>query len=128
MSDTEKITINLSVVDLGQIDLLVEQGFYSSRTDLIRTAIRNQLSTHAPEIRQVSNHWQLAFGSIDHDRASLEKAIASGDVLNLRVLGSVRLAPDVTPELARSAIRSVKVLGALRASEEVKAALADRMK
>jgi Arc/MetJ-type ribon-helix-helix transcriptional regulator len=127
VADTEKITINLGVVDLGQIDLLVEQGFYSSRTDFIRTAIRNQLSTHAAEIKHATTHWQLVLGSTHYDREKLEEIRAKGELLSIGVVGRLSLASDVTPELARATIKSLKVLGSLRASEEVKAALADRL-
>src|SRR3712207_8916575 len=50
--ETEKITSNLGVVDLGQIDLLVQEGFYANRTDFIRTAIRNQIAAHADAVKQ----------------------------------------------------------------------------
>jgi len=50
--DTEKMTINLGYVDLGHIDLMVQEGFYSNRTDFIRTAIRNQLERHADVVKQ----------------------------------------------------------------------------
>jgi Arc/MetJ-type ribon-helix-helix transcriptional regulator len=128
MADTEKITINLGVVDLGQVDLLVEQGFYSSRTDFIRTAIRNQLSTHAVDIRQATTHWQLVVSSMHYDREALEEIRAKGEMLSIGVVGRLSLGPDVTPELARATIKSIKVLGSFRASEDVKVALADRLK
>lgn len=129
VSDTEKITINLGVVDLGKIDLLVEQGFYSSRTDLIRTAIRNQLNTHAAEIEQVSAHWQLVVGSMHYDREALEEIRARNEMLSIGVVGRLSLGSDVTPELARATIKSLKLLGgSLRASEEVQAALVDRQR
>ena len=128
MADTEKITINLGVVDLGQIDLLVEQGFYSSRTDFMRTAIRNQLSTHTTEIRQAATHWQLVLGSTHYDQAALEQVRATGEMLSIGVVGRLSFGPDVTPELARDTIKSLKVLGSLRASDEVLAALADRQR
>ena len=129
MADSEKTTINLGVVDLGQIDLLVEQGFYSNRTDFIRTAIRNQLSTHADEIKQAATHWQLVIGSTHYDREALEKIRAQGEMLSIGVVGRLSLGPDVTPELARATIRSLRVFGgSLRASAQVKEALADRLK
>ena len=78
MTDTEKVTINLSVVDLGQIDLLVEQGFYSSRSDLIRTAIRNQLTVHAEAIHQTVVRKDLALGVLSYNRAGLEAKRAAG--------------------------------------------------
>ena len=125
--DSEKITINLGLVDLGQIDLLVSEGFYSNRTDLIRAAIRNQLASHADAIRQSVARRTLVVGLQDLSRAELEAARQSGTRLRVHVLGLVRIAADVSPELARESIESITVLGALQASAPVKAALAGRI-
>lgn len=125
--DTEKITINLGFVDLGHIDLMVHDGFYSNRTDFIRTAIRNQLERHAEVAKQSVGRNNLDVGLRDYTRADLEAARAAGRTLHVHVLGLARIAPDVTPELARATIASVFVRGALQASAAVKAALADRM-
>jgi Arc/MetJ-type ribon-helix-helix transcriptional regulator len=124
--DTEKITINLGYVDLGHIDLLVQDGFYSNRTDFIRTAIRNQVERHAEATRQSVHRRSLDLGLRHFARADLEAAVAAGQRLDIRVLGLASIAADVTPDLARAAIASISVLGALQASAEVKAALADR--
>ena len=127
MADTEKITINLSVVDLGHVDLLVEQGLYSSRSDLIRTAIRNQLSTHGEVVQQAVVRKSLALGVLVYNHKDLEASLAKGEMLDIRIVGMVVLSKSITPELARQAIRSIQVYGVLRASPEVKDALADRM-
>lgn len=124
--DTEKITINLGHVDLGHVDLLVQDGFYSNRTDFIRTAIRNQLERHADATRQSVARKGLDLGLRHFTRADLEAAVASGQRLEIRVLGLASIAGDVTPELAQAAIASISVLGALQASQAVKTALADR--
>lgn len=126
-SDSEKITINLGFVDLGQIDLLVQEGFYSNRTDFIRTAIRNHLSTHAEVVKQTVARKTLVLGLQDFSRQDLERVRAAGQKLQIQVLGLARIAEDVSPELARATIDSVIVLGALHASAAVKAALADRI-
>jgi Arc/MetJ-type ribon-helix-helix transcriptional regulator len=125
-SDTEKITINLGFVDLGQIDLMVQEGFYSNRTDFIRTAIRNQLERHADVVKQSSARKSLDLGLRSYSREDLEAARRAGEMLHVNVLGLATIAQDVTPELARATIASVTVLGALHASPAVKAALADR--
>jgi Arc/MetJ-type ribon-helix-helix transcriptional regulator len=127
-SDTEKITINLGYVDLGHIDLLVQDGFYSTRTDFIRTAIRNQIERHADAARQSMSRRNLDLGLRHFSREELEAAQEAGEPLAIRVLGLASIASDVTPELARAAIASVSVLGGLQASRTVKAALADRMR
>ena len=126
--DTEKVTINLGLIDLGQIDLLVQEGFYSNRTDLIRTAIRNQLSTHGDVIRQTVARKSLVLGLQHYSRADLEAVQAAGQTLRIQVLGLATIAPDVTPELAQAAISEIAVLGALHASPAVKAALAGRIR
>jgi Arc/MetJ-type ribon-helix-helix transcriptional regulator len=128
LAETEKITINLGLVDLGQIDLLVQQGFYSNRTDLIRTAIRNQLVTHSEVVKQTVARKSLSLGLQHFSRADLEAVRAAGERLNIRALGLVVIGPDVTPELAVATIESVAVLGALHASPAVKAALRDRIR
>ena len=127
-ADSEKITINLGYVDLGQIDLLVREGFYSNRTDLIRTAIRNQLDRHSEEVRKSVARKTLDLGLRHYSREDLETVRASGEMLKINVLGLASIARDVTPELARATIASVTVLGALQASPEVRAALNDRMR
>ena len=124
----EKITINLGYVDLGQIDLLVQEGFYANRTDLIRTAIRNQLAVHADVVKQVVARKTLVLGIQHFSAADLRAVQASGEALQIRVLGLATIALDVTPEVALAAIDSVVVLGALHASPAVKAALADRIR
>jgi Arc/MetJ-type ribon-helix-helix transcriptional regulator len=124
----EKITINLGCVDLGQIDLLVQEGFYANRSDLIRTAIRNQLGAHADVVRQVVARKTLVLGIQHFSAADLRAVHAAGQTLQIRVLGLASIAPDVSPKLALAAIDSVEVLGALRASAAVKAALANRIR
>jgi Arc/MetJ-type ribon-helix-helix transcriptional regulator len=126
--DTEKITINLGYVDLGHIDLLVREGFYSNRTDFIRTAIRNQLERHADAAKRCVARRSLDLGLRHYGREDLEAVRAAGQTLHIHVLGLASIAGDVTPELARATIGSVVVLGALHASPAVKAALADRMR
>ena len=125
--DTEKITINVGCVDLGQIDLLVQEGFYSNRTDLIRTAIRNQIAVHADVLRQTVARRTLVLGLLDYSRRDLETVRKSGRKLRIQALGLVRIADDVSPALARDTIESITVLGALHASAAVKAALSDRL-
>ena len=127
-TDSEKITINLGYVDLGHIDLLVQEGFYSNRTDFIRTAIRNQIERHADVVRQAMTRKSVDLGLRHFSREDLEAVLDAGQLLDIRVLGLATIAQDVTPELARAAIASLTVLGALHASAAVKAALADRIK
>ncbi|MBB3268421.1 Arc/MetJ-type ribon-helix-helix transcriptional regulator [Azospirillum sp. OGB3] len=126
--DSEKITINLGYIDLGHIDLLVQEGFYANRTDLIRTAIRNQIDRHGDALRQAVTRKSVDLGLRHYTRDDLEAAREAGQMLDIRVLGLATIAQDVTPELARATIASVAVLGALHASSAVKAALADRMR
>ena len=126
--ETEKITINLGYVDLGRIDLLVQEGFYSNRSDFIRTAIRNQLAAHSEEVKESIVRHTLELGLRDYSRADLEAVKAAGETLHIKVVGLARIAPDVTPELARSTIGSISVLGALQASAKVKSALAERIR
>ncbi|WP_027134413.1 CopG family transcriptional regulator [Geminicoccus roseus] len=127
-SDSEKITINLGYVDLGQVDLMVREGFYSNRTDFIRTAIRNQLERHADVLQKSVVRHGLDLGLRHFGRAELEAARDSGQKLRIHVLGLATIAADVDPELARASIESLVVVGALAASPAVKAALADRIR
>ena len=126
--DTEKITINLGYVDLGHIDLMVQEGFYSNRSDFIRTAIRNQLERHAEVVKQTVARKTLDLGLRHYSREDLEAVRAAGQTLHIHVLGLASIAQDVTPELARATIASLSVLGALHASAAVKAALAGRIR
>jgi Arc/MetJ-type ribon-helix-helix transcriptional regulator len=126
-TDSEKITINLGPIDLGQIDLLVNEGFYANRTDLIRTAIRNQLNTHADVVKQTVARKSLVLGMHYYSRADLEAARDAGVRLQIQVLGLATIANDVSVELALETIESIFVLGALHASSALKAALASRI-
>ncbi len=126
-AESEKITINLGFVDLGHVDLLVQEGFYSNRTDFIRTAIRNQIERHGEAVRRAVTRKSVDLGLRHFSRADLEAARDAGEVLDIRVLGLASIAADVTPELARAAIGSLAVLGAFQASPAVKRALADRI-
>ena len=126
--ETEKITINLGPVDLGQIDLLVQEGFYSNRTDFIRTAIRAQLATHAETVRRSVARKTLMLGVQHYTRQDLEAVRSAGQTLQVNVLGLASIAENVSPELALATIDSIVVLGALRASPAVKAALAHRIR
>lgn len=125
--DNEKLTINLGFVDLGHIDLLIRNGFYSNRSDFIRTAIRNQLTTHADVAKQATARLTLELGLRHFSRQDLEAVKDKGEQLDIRVLGLATIADDVSPELATATIASLTVLGALHASVAVKAALAGRL-
>ena len=126
--DSEKITINLGYVDLGHIDLLVQDGFYANRTDFIRTAIRNQLGRHDDAVSKSVARQQLDLGLRRYTREQLEALRDAGESLHIQILGLAVIAPDVSPELARATIGSIRVLGALQASPDVKAALGDRIR
>jgi Arc/MetJ-type ribon-helix-helix transcriptional regulator len=127
-AENEKITINLGYVDLGRIDLLVQEVFYANRSDFIRTAIRKQLDAHGEVVNQSLQRHTLELGLRDYSKADLEALQAAGEVLHVKVVGLARIASDVTPELAQGAIGSITVLGGLQASGEVKRALADRIR
>jgi Arc/MetJ-type ribon-helix-helix transcriptional regulator len=127
-SELEKITINMAPVDLGQIDLLVREGFYQNRTDFIRTAIRNQLTEHADVVKRTVSRKELVLGLQHYTRRDLEAVRAAGEKLEIRVLGLASIAEDVSPELALATIDSITVLGAFRAPPNVKVALADRIR
>jgi Arc/MetJ-type ribon-helix-helix transcriptional regulator len=127
VGETEKMTVNVGVVDLGHVDLLVQEGFYSNRSDLVRTALRNQLALHADALKQTLARRTLMVGLQHYSRADLERAVAAGERLQVQVVGLARIADDVSPELARAAIESVTVLGAFQASPAVRKALSDRI-
>jgi Arc/MetJ-type ribon-helix-helix transcriptional regulator len=125
--ESEKITINLGFVDLGQIELLVREGFYSNRSDFIRTAVRNQIERHSETLRQIVIRKSVELGLRRITRAELLAAQAAGQMLDIRVLGLAIIEPDVTPDLARATISALSVLGTLQAPEAVRKALADRL-
>ncbi len=127
MADLEKITINMNVVDLGKIDLLVEEGFYSNRTDFIRTAIRNQINTHAGSIEQNVTRKSFAVGVLLYNHKDLEKHVNAGTQLEIKIIGMLILSEDIPPELAKQAIKSIKLYGVLKTSDAVRNILADRI-
>ncbi|MBI4730834.1 MAG: CopG family transcriptional regulator [Chloroflexi bacterium] len=128
MPDSEKITINMSAVDLGKIDLLVQEGLYSNRTDFIRTAIRNLLDKHNLEIQQSVTRHSYGIGVFGYSRQDFERLQAKGDKIKFSVVGMLTLADDIPAELAAEVVEAVQVRGIIVASDKVKAALADRMK
>ena len=128
MADTEKITINMSAVDLGKVDLLVQEGLYSNRTDFIRTAIRSQLDKHNLEIQQSVTRNSYVIGVLAYDSSDLEKRKLKGEKIKMTIVGLLHLSDDITPELAREVIESIQVRGIFQASDQVKTALADRIK
>jgi Arc/MetJ-type ribon-helix-helix transcriptional regulator len=127
LAESGKITINLGFVDLGHVDLLVRDGFYSNRTDFIRTAIRNQLAQHSEQSKKSITRQTMELGLRQYTKADLETLQTTGEKLRIKVLGLVTISSDVPPSLALATIESITVLGALHASKEVKAALADRI-
>jgi Arc/MetJ-type ribon-helix-helix transcriptional regulator len=127
MSETEKVTINISAVDLGKIDLLVQEGLYSNRTDFIRTAIRAQMEKHSFEIQQAVTRHSYAIGVLSYNRADFEKRKLKNEKFKIAIIGLLHLQNDITPELASEVVDSIQVRGILIASEAVKAALADRI-
>lgn len=127
LPENEKITLNLGFVDLGRIDLLVQEGFYSNRSDFIRTAIRNQIDAHGETVSRSIERYTMELGLRDYSREELERLRDAGEVLHIKVVGLARIARDVSPDLARATIGSLQVLGSLQASTEVRTALADRI-
>jgi Arc/MetJ-type ribon-helix-helix transcriptional regulator len=128
MPDSEKITINMSAVDLGKIDLLVQEGLYSNRTDFIRTAIRNLLDKHNLEIQQSVIRNSYVIGALIYDSVEFEKFRSKGKKIRLTIIGYLHLSDDISPQLAMDVVDSIQVRGIFHASAEVKAALLDRMK
>lgn len=127
MPDTEKITVNIGIVDLGRVDLLVQEGFYSSRADFIRTAIRNQLERQRTAVDSISTRKSMVIGTLAYNRKSLEEKRENKEMINVKVIGMVILADDITPGLALDTIQSMTVRGVIKAPEDVKEALADRI-
>jgi Arc/MetJ-type ribon-helix-helix transcriptional regulator len=127
MSDTEKITVNLGIVDLGRVDLLVQEGFYASRADFIRTAIRNQLERQKTAVDSITTRKSMVIGTLSYNRKALEEKRANSEMVNVKVIGMFLLADDVTPELALDTLQSVTVRGVFKAPEDVKEALEDRL-
>ncbi len=127
MSDTEKITVNVGIVDLGRIDLLVQEGFYASRADFVRTAIRNQLERQKTAVDSITSRKSMVIGTLSYNRHELEQKREENEMINVKVIGMFILTDDITPQLALDTIQSVTVRGVFKASEDVKAALEDRL-
>ena len=128
MSDTEKITINIGSVDLGRIDLLVQEGFYASRSDFIRTAIRNQLERQKTAVDSITSRKSMVIGTLSYNRHELEQKRDENEMINVKVIGMFILTDDVTPQLAMDTIQSLTVRGVFKAPEDVKEVLIDRLR
>ena len=127
MSDTEKITVNVGIVDLGRIDLLVQEGFYASRADFVRTAIRNQLESQKTAVDSITTRKDMVIGTMSFNRRELEQKLEDNEMINIKVIGMFILTDDITPQLALDTIQSVTVRGVFKAPEDVKNALKDRL-
>ena len=127
MSDTEKITVNIGIVDLGRIDLLVQEGFYASRADFVRTAIRNQLERQKSAVDSITTRKAMVIGTLSYNRHELEQKLEDNEMINIKVIGMFILTDDITPQLALDTIQSVTVRGVFKAPEDVKEALKDRL-
>lgn len=128
MADTEKITVNANAVELGKIDLLVEQGHYVNRSDFIRSAIRSQLEKHSFEVQQAVTRNSYVIGALSYNKSDMEEFQTKGERLKISVMGILHLQKDIPASLAAEVIESAQVRGVFQASEAVKAALNDRMK
>ncbi|MBW6466606.1 MAG: hypothetical protein K0B06_08895 [Brevefilum sp.] len=128
MSDTEKITVNIGIVDLGRIDLLVQEGFYASRADFVRTAIRNQLERQKTAVDSITTRKSMVIGTLSFNRHELDQKREDNEMINVKVIGMFILTDDVTPQLALDTIQSVTVRGVFKAPEDVKDALKDRLR
>ena len=127
MSDTEKITVNVGIVDLGRVDLLVQEGFYASRADFVRTAIRNQLESQKTAVDSITTRKDMVIGTMSFNRRELEQKLEDNEMINIKVIGMFILTDDITPQLALDTIQSVTVRGVFKAPEDVKNALKDRL-
>lgn len=127
MSDTEKITVNIGIVDLGRIDLLVQEGFYASRADFVRTAIRNQIERQKTAVDSITSRKAMVIGTMSYNRRELEQKLEDNEMINIKVIGMFILTDDITPQLALDTIQSVTVRGVFKAPEDVKEALKDRI-
>ena len=127
MSDTEKITVNIGIVDLGRVDLLVQEGFYASRADFVRTAIRNQLERQRSTVDSITTRKSMVIGTLSFNRHELDQKREDNEMINVKVIGMFILTDDVTPQLALDTIQSVTVRGVFKAPEDVKEALKDRL-
>jgi len=127
MSDTEKITVNIGIVDLGRVDLLVQEGFYASRADFVRTAIRNQLERQKTAVDSITSRKAMVIGTMSYSRRELEQKLEDNEMVNIKVIGMFILTDDITPQLALDTIQSVTVRGVFKAPEDVKEALKDRI-
>lgn len=127
MSDTEKITVNIGIVDLGRVDLLVQEGFYASRADFVRTAIRNQLERQRSAVDSITTRKSMVIGTLSYNHHELDQKREDNEMINVKVIGMFILTDDVTPQLALDTIQSVTVRGVFKAPEDVKEALKDRL-
>jgi len=127
MPDSEKLTVNVSAVDLGKMDLLVQEGVYSNRAEFLRAAIRSQLGLHRLELEQSVQRNSFAIGIVGYGRHELEACRAKGERLAISVVGMLILKDDVSPELALETIASVKVRGVFNAATAVKESLLSLM-
>lgn len=125
--DTEKVCVNLAAVELGKIDVLVSQGLFTSRTDLIRAGIRKVLEENGEAVQRVALG-AAGLGIMAITRKQLEQARKAGEKLDMKVIGILVIDPDVTPELADTTIHEIRIFGTLRGPKAVLARIGDRVK
>ena len=124
--ETEKVCINLPAAELGKIDVLVAEGLFASRTDLIRSGIRSILDVHDDAVRRVART-EARIGYQLLMRSELEAARNSRQKLTLFVVGVLRIQGSVTPDLADATIDRIRIFGTVRGPAEVLTRLEDRI-
>lgn len=123
----EKLSVNFGPVDIGTVDLLVEEGFYASRADFIRHAVRTQLDEHKAAVQDATTRRDFSVGYVSLDAGYLRAAKKRKQRLDIKVVGVLHLQDDIDPALASEVIERVHVLGSFRAPEAVIGVLGDRV-
>lgn len=123
INSTEKITINVNTSDLGKIDLLIHEGYYSNRTDFIKSAIKSQVNKHDDEINMIlsskkKKDWFVGVYVLTEDELQALKRY--GRKKAIRGMGLLIVDKDVSLDLMKTSISAIETYGVCRCSSEIK--------
>ena len=122
--NSEKVSVNMNVGTLSQIDVLVDLGYYSNRSDFINQAVRQAIDQKQSIIenetskqRESNGDWFTGVCVITKDQLLIAKE--KGKKLKIRGYGVVVI-DNKLDDLALEVIDSIDIKGKILASQKIK--------
>ena len=128
-SFSEKVSVNINTSTLSSIDLLVDNGYYSNRSDFINQALREGLQKHQNTIDRIiekkteqsgesPNHWFI--GVYGLEKQDVEQAKNRGVEMEIKGYGVLVIDEDIDEEVLFATVRTIKVKGKIVCKKSIK--------